>query len=183
MVGDLAREVGEVEVARQRRQQREGQRCEAGSSRSLSDGDRGTFAPELWNCLVWNWNGGASGAVICNKFQLLQHFKWSSPTIMLPLFLLWNLFVKVTSTHLRSLIFFVSFFIFFNFFPLPLITQTFFCAYVLSSLIYFSLSHHLCTAGIPQACWASCPGLTVDVQTWLFHHRPSSSSSRLPASH
>lgn len=56
---------------------REGQRCEAESSRSLSDADRDTFAPELWNCVVWNWNGGASGAVICNKFQVLQHFEGS----------------------------------------------------------------------------------------------------------
>lgn len=55
--------------------QREGQRCEAGSRGSLSDADRDTFAPELRNCVVWNWNGGASGAVICNKFQLLQHLK------------------------------------------------------------------------------------------------------------
>lgn len=30
----------------------EGQRCEAESRGSLSDADRDTFAPELWNCVV-----------------------------------------------------------------------------------------------------------------------------------
>lgn len=61
------------------------------AAEALSDADRDTFAPELWNCVVWNWNGGASGAVICNKFQVLQHFEgaplpFTIPTIPSPLY-------------------------------------------------------------------------------------------------
>lgn len=61
---------------------------------ALSDADRDTFAPELWNCVVWNWNGGASGAVICNKFQVLQHFEGAPPATAIPTFLLPRIYQK-----------------------------------------------------------------------------------------
>lgn len=68
----------------ERRRRRKGRlRCEARSRGSLSVADKDTFAPELWNCVVWNWNGGTSGAVICNTLQLLQHFE-GDPNHWLP---------------------------------------------------------------------------------------------------
>lgn len=45
-------ETKEQRWERRRRRQRVGQRCDAESNRSLSDADRDTFAPELWNCAV-----------------------------------------------------------------------------------------------------------------------------------
>lgn len=100
------------------------------AAEALSDADRDTFAPELWNCVVWNWNGRASGAVICNKFQVLQHYKRCPPTTTaIPAIPSPSCF-SVTSSHAFSF----SFVPLFVFSPLSLIFTIFFLAFLLPYL-------------------------------------------------
>lgn len=141
---ERVREMKEWRWRRRRRRQREGLRCEAESSASLSDADRDTFAPELWNCVVWNWNGGASGAVICNKFQLLQHFEGAPLPLPSPRFLLLRIFQLPQAIFLLSLIPFIS---------LSLSLVSLFCSSFCLFSLLFSPSLSTSLLHLSLHCW------------------------------